>query len=83
MFINRSLLANIQDSDEPIDVYSSGGATHCRNSGSLKNIGKIYLHRNRLANILSYAKVRDKHKITYNYVQDIFTVHTPYKWIHF
>ena len=82
MFSNHSLHENIQDSDKPIDVYSSGGATHCRNSGTLKNIGEVYLHKNRLANILSYAKVRDRHNITYNDVQDIFTVHTPYKRIH-
>ena len=28
MFSNRVPLEKIQDADEPIDVYSSGGATH-------------------------------------------------------
>ena len=83
MFSNRTLLANIQDAYEPIDVYSSGGVTHCRKAGTLKNIGEVYLHENGLANILSYAKVKDKHNITYSDVQYIFTVHTPYKLIHF
>ena len=83
MFSNHSLHENIQESDEPIGVYPSGGATHCRNSGTLKNIGEVYLHKNRLVNILSYAKVRDKHNITYNDVQEVFTVHTPHKWIYF
>ena len=71
MFSNRALLANIQDADEPIDAYSSGGITHCSKSGTLKNIGEVYLHRNGLENFLSYAKVRDKHNIAYNDVQDI------------
>ena len=83
MFINRALLANTQDSDKPIDTYSSGGATHCSKSGTLKNTGEVNIHENGLANILSYAKVRDKHNITYNDVQDIFTVCTPYKRIQF
>ena len=82
MFSNCVLLANIQDVEEPIDVYLSRGATHCSNAGTLKNIGEVYLHKNGLANILSYVKVIDKHKITYNDVQDIFTVHKPYKRIH-
>ena len=68
MFKNCALLANIQDADEPINVYSSGGVTHCIKAGTLKNIGEVYLHKNGLANILYYAKVRDKHNITYNYV---------------
>ena len=68
IFSNHDILANIKDADEPINVNSSGGATHCSNAGTLKNIGEVYLHENGLANILSYAKVRDKHNITYNYV---------------
>ena len=54
--------------------------THGQNP---EKIGKVYLHENGLANILSYAKVKDKHNITYNDVREIFTVHTPYKRIHF
>ena len=83
MFSNRALFANIQDADKPIDVYSSGGATRCSKDGTLKNIREVCLHENGLANILSCVKVRDKHNITYNDVQDIFTIHTPYKHIHF
>ena len=83
IFSNHTLLVNIQDTDDPIDVYSSGGATHCSKAGTLKNIGEVYLHGNRLANTLSYVKVKDKHNTTYDDVGDIFTVHTPYKRIHF
>ena len=50
---------------------------------NLNNIGEVYLHKNGLANNLSYVKAKDKHNITYNDVGDIFTVHTPYKRIHF
>ena len=83
MFRNRAILANIPGADDPIGVYSNGGVTHCRKERTLNNIGKIYLHENGLANIFSYAKVRDKHNITYSDVQEIFTVHAPYKRIHF
>ena len=79
MFSNRALLFNIKDSDKPINVYLSGVDTHCSTDVTLNNIGEVYLHENGLANILSYAKVKDKHNITYDDVGEIFTVHTPYK----
>ena len=65
MFSNRSLLANIKEVDKTINVYPSGGATHCSTAVTLKNIGEVYLRKNGLANILSYAKVTYKHNITY------------------
>ena len=83
MFSNRALLTNIQDSNKPIDVYSIGGANHCRKAGTLKNTREVYFHENGLGNILAYAKVRYKHNITYNDIQDIFIIHTPYKQIFF
>ena len=36
-----------------------------------------------MTNIISYAKVKGKHNITYYDVRDIFTVHKPYKRIYF
>ena len=44
MFGNRALLANIKDADNPIEVYSSEGATHCSTAGTLNNIGEVYFH---------------------------------------
>ena len=82
MFSNCALLVNIQDTDEPIDVYLSGGATHCSKAGTLNKTREVYLQKNGLTNILSYTKVRDRRNITYSDVQEIFTVHTPYKRIH-
>ena len=46
MFSNLTLLENIQYIDEPIDIYLSGGVTHCSRAGTLKNIGEVYLHEN-------------------------------------
>ena len=83
MFISRVHIDNIKDIDEPIDVYSVGGATHCRTAGTLKNIREVYLHKNGLENIPSYTKVIYKHNITYDDVRDIFTLHKPYKRIYF
>ena len=83
MFRKHALLENTKGADKPIDVYSIGGATHCDTSGTINNIGDVYLNENGLANILYYAKVKDRHNIAYNDVNKIFTVHTPYKYIHF
>ena len=83
MFSKRTLLVKRKDTDKPIEVYSSGGATHFSTARTLKNIEEVYLHENGLATILSYVKVKDKHNIAYDDVEGIFTVHTPYKRIHF
>ena len=83
MFSNCELLANIKDTDKPINVYLSGGATHFSTERTLNNIGEVYLHKNELKKNLSYAKLRDKHNITYDDMRDIFTVHTTYKRINF
>ena len=45
-FSNQSLLANIQDADDTIDIYLSVVATHCSKAGTLNNIGEVYLHKN-------------------------------------
>ena len=65
MLSNRAFLANIKYADKPINVYLSGGVIHCTTARTLKNIGQVYLHKNGLANILSYAKIKDKHNMTY------------------
>ena len=59
MFSNPKLLANIRTSTDPVDVYSSGGLTRCTIKGIVDNIRDVYLHKQGLANILSFAKVRD------------------------
>ena len=64
MFRKHALLENTKGADKPIDVYSIGGATHCDTSGTINNIGDVYLNENGLANILYYAKVKDRHNIT-------------------
>ena len=66
MFIKRDILANIQEVEYTIDLYSSEGATHYSRAGTLKNIGEVYLHENGLENIMSYVKVQDKDNITCN-----------------
>ena len=81
MFSNCELLTNIKDTDKPINVYLSGGATHFSTNRTLNNIGEVYLHKNELKKNLSYAKLKDKHNITYDDMRDIFTVHTTYKRI--
>lgn len=59
MFSNRELMKNIDIASNLVDVYSSGGLTRCTIKGIVDNIRDVYLHKKRLANILSFAKVRD------------------------
>ena len=79
MFSNHVVLVIIKAADKPIDVYLSRGATRCDTTRTLENIGNVYLHGNGLANILSYAEVRDRHNITHDDVREIFTIPVPYK----
>lgn len=59
MFSNRELMKNIDIASNLVDVYSSGGLTRCTIKGIVDNIRDVYLHKQGLANILSFAKVRD------------------------
>ena len=83
MLSNRTLLVNIKEEDDHVHAYSSRGSTHGDTRGTLENSIYVCIHKNDLSNILSYAKVWWKHRITYDDVGDIFTVHNPYKLIHF
>ena len=45
IFSNRVLLVKIQDTDKPIDVYSSRGTIHFSKAATLKNIREVYLNK--------------------------------------
>ena len=83
IFANPALLRDIQEVDDPVNVFSTGGSTHCNFELVTEDFGAVYLHKGVLANILSYALVRDRYRITYCNKKYTVAVHTPVKLPHF
>ena len=83
MLSNAEMLKNVGEDFNPITVFLSGGVTICKTKGTLTNLGDVFLHEKGLTNILLFAKVRERYRIVYENVNDIFTVHTESKPIHF
>ena len=83
IFANPVLLRDIQEADDPVNVCSTGGSTHCNFELVTEDFGAVYLHKGVLANILSYALVRDRYRITYCNKKYTVAVQTPVKLPHF
>ena len=80
---NAELVRNIRMSEDPIRVHSSGGVRHTDHEADMTDIGSVYFDAGAIANILSFAKIREHHKINYDCVRDIFIVHFASRIMHF
>ena len=83
MFSNKHILRDIHPATNPVDIHSIGGITHCNLEGTIPDIGKAHYKEDGLTNILSMALICDILNISYQNEDDVFTVHTPSKDIHF
>jgi hypothetical protein len=61
VFNNDKLLRNIRKSDTSMDIHCNAGVTSTDMVGDLPGYGKVWYHPNGIANILSLARVKDKH----------------------
>ena len=83
IFNNKKLVRNIRESSRPIRIHSSGGVRRTKLEGDVNEMGVAYYDEGAIANILSFAKVRDMHRVTYDTDRDVFTIHTKTRMIHF
>ncbi len=59
-------------------VYGNGGKLTTNKTGTLKNYGEVWFHKDAITNILSLKNVRSKFQLTYpSHPESIFTVHKP------
>jgi len=85
IFRNKSLLMNIQPADSPIVIHSTARVTYADTIGYIRNFpDPIYICEEGIANILSFAKVREAGCIiNYDSSVDTFVVQGPGKTITF
>jgi len=83
VFRNKSLLMNMQPADSPIAIHSTAGVTYADTVGYIRNFpDPIYICEAGIANILSFAKVREAGcVISYDSTRDAFVVQGPRKTI--
>jgi hypothetical protein len=76
VFYNDKLLQNIRKSDTSMDIHCNAGVTSTDMAGDLPGYGKVWYHPNGIAKILSLARVKDKHRVTFDSAGDNkFVVH--------
>ena len=76
VFKSRELLKNIQQARDPIAIHSTGGTAYANEVGFIENFSDpIYVCDEGIANILSFAKIRDSGcGIAYDSTRDCFIV---------
>ena len=71
---NGELLENIRPADIPVRVDGIGGSMVIDQAGDLRDFGTVYYDPSALANVLCFADVEDRGKITYCQRQSLFRV---------
>jgi hypothetical protein len=61
VFYNDKLLCNVCKSENYMDIHCNAGVTSTNMVGDLPGCGEVWYHPNGIANILSLARVKEKH----------------------
>ena len=77
VFCNSKLVKNIRKATTKCNVYGNGGALLCENIADFPGYpNPVWFDRRAITNIISYAKLADSFRITYdNRVEDAFILH--------
>lgn len=74
-FSNPRLLTNIRQADVTMNVHCNAGISTTRMVGDLPGYGTVWYDAKGIANILSFAKVCARYRVTYDESADEFIVH--------
>ena len=84
VFCNPRMVTNIREVDNPITLQTNGGIMEVGKKALVPGFGEVWYHPNAMANIFSFAEMKQKHPITYNSNdEDAFHIHLPNKVIKF
>eukprot|EP00978_Attheya_sp_CCMP212_P024668 scaffold77882_cov56-Attheya_sp.AAC.1 len=78
IFCNKKYVSNIMESMKVMDLRTNRGSLRSDKECDVPELGmKSWYNKNAVTNILSFAEVADKFRITYDNVngEDLFTVH--------
>ncbi len=74
VFFNPDLLHNVTKGTGRLRIHSMGGVSVTQEAGDFGQIQEVWLQRNGIANILSFAKVSDVYDVHYDPKKDAFVV---------
>jgi hypothetical protein len=66
VFYNERLLKNIRKADSFMDIHCNAGVTSTNLVGDLPGYGEVWYHPSGIANILSLARVKNRHRVTFD-----------------
>jgi hypothetical protein len=66
VFYNPKLLKNIRESGRHMKIHCNAGVMTTTLVGDLIGYGEVWFHEKGIANILSLARVKEKHRVTYD-----------------
>lgn len=66
VFCNAKLLNNLRESETSMQIRCNAGITHTNFIDDLPGYSEVWYHKNGIANTLSLANVKNKHKVTYD-----------------
>jgi hypothetical protein len=66
VFYNKRLLKNIRKADSFMDIHCNAGVTSTNLVGNLPGYGEVGYHPSGIANILSLARAKDRHRVTFD-----------------
>ena len=76
LFKDQELVANIRTAKSHMAMTTNAGQSRITQEGYAPGIGKVWYDPNAVANIISFAELVKKYRITYDsYDKDAFTVH--------
>ncbi len=84
VFSNKSLLTNLRTIPEGVTITGVGGSIWTNTVGDHYLFGTVYYHPEGVANILSFADMRERYQVTFNPDGNYFRVNvTPRSAIYF
>ena len=84
LMCNPDFLQDITISPSPCTLQTNGGQVQVVQQGVLPNYGPVPFHEDAVTNLMSLAKLTDKHRVTFDSaVDNAFYVHAPNKTVRF
>jgi hypothetical protein len=84
IFANPRMVQSIKTVDQPLQLMTNGGELVTDQKATVPGFGEVWYDEASIANIFSFAELKDKHKITYDSTkEDAFIIHLPTKIIKF
>ncbi|WP_371077836.1 hypothetical protein, partial [Salmonella enterica] len=84
IFANTKMVQDIREIPTALHLMTNGREITTTTKATVKGFGDVWYDPDSIANIFSFAELKDKHKITYDSSkEDAFIIHLPNKTVKF